>query len=127
MSAKTDIMAVIARTDDSNMKAVLILMLAVLEEIGGEIRAMRADEQGLREAVLNGHSHVHDSHHEWLSHRIAANNCESTCKWVEERIEREKAEIENDEASRRKIRDALIERGLWAVLILAASSGWWAR
>lgn len=109
MTAKTDIMAVIAKTDDQNMKAVLILMLAVLEEISDEIRAMRSDEVGLREAVLNGHTHVHDAHHEWVC----------------EKIRQEKEEFSDDKHSRRKIRDALIERALWAALVvLLASLGW---
>lgn len=104
MSAKADIMAVIAKTDDPNMKTMLILMLAVIEEIAGEVRAMRADEQGLREAVLNGHSKNHDSHHEW----------------IEKQIEDEKA----DEASKRKIRDGFLERALWAIVVIGAGSGW---
>lgn len=109
MSAKAEIISVIAKTDDPNMKAVLILMLAVLEEISDEIRLMRNDEQGLREAVLNGHTNVHDAHHEW----------------IEEKIRQEKDDAKDDKQSRRKIRDALIERALWAALVvLIAGLGW---
>ncbi len=120
---KVEILAAIGKTDDMNMKTVLLLLLAVLDDIGSKIDALRSDEQGLREAVLNGHSAVHDAHHEWLSRRIAAGNCESTCAWVEKRI----AEEKNDLASTRKIRDGLIERGLWAILVLLAAAGWWVK
>lgn len=102
--AKADIMSVIAKADDPNMKTMLILMLAVLEEIGSKVDAMRADEQGLRDAVLNGYSKNHDSHHEW----------------IEKQMESEKA----DEASKRKIRDGFLERALWAIVVVGAGSGW---
>lgn len=109
MSAKTEIMSVIAKTDDPNLKTMAILMLAVLEEIGSEIRAMRADEQGLREAVLNGHTQVHDAHHEW----------------VDRQIQQEKEEAAAEKDSKRKIRDGLIEKVLGFVLIAAiTASGW---
>ena len=54
--AKAEILAAIGKTEDPNMKVVLLLLLAVFEEIGDKIDDMRADEKGLREAVLNGHA-----------------------------------------------------------------------
>lgn len=108
MSAKAEIMAAISKTDDPNMKTVLVLMVAVLEEISGEIRAMRADEQGLREAVLNGHTKSHDAHHEWIAKKIKDEEEEETA----------------DKASKRKIMDGLLERILWAVLCVIAGIGW---
>lgn len=120
--AKTEILAAIGNTNDANMRTVLLLILVVLDEIGAKIDALRSDEQGLREAVLNGHSAVHDAHHEWLAKRIAAGNCESTCAWVAKKIQGEA----EDAKSSRKIRDGIIERGLWAVLVLSAATfGWW--
>ena len=109
MDAKSEILQAIGKTDDGNMKMVLLLLLTILEEIGGKIDAMRSDEQGLREAVLNGHEAVHPAHHEWIA------------KKIQEEEEEEKGERD----SRRKIRDGLIEKILWLVLVAAAgASGW---
>lgn len=108
MSAKNDIMAVIAKTDDPDLKTMMILMLAVLEEISADIRAMRADEQGLREAVLNGYSAAHDSHHEWITRRILD----------------EVEEAKDDKASRRKIRDGIVEWLIRLVLVALAGVAW---
>lgn len=126
-NAKAEILAAIGKTDDANMKTVLLLLLTVLDEIGNKIDALRSDEQGLREAVLNGHSAVHDSHHEWIAKRVAAGECETTCQWVRERIAQEKEDAASEKDSKRKIRDALIERIIWAAVLLVAGSGWWLR
>jgi hypothetical protein len=99
---KTEIVAAIAKTNDENMKVVLMLMLGVVSDIGDRIEALRRDEQGLRAAVLNGHEPVHHAHHEWITRKM----------------EEEAEEAKADKASRRKIRDGLIERGLWAALAL---------
>lgn len=103
---KDEIIAAIAKNDDSNMKTVLLLMLAVVGQIGDKIDAMRNDEHGLRTAVLNGHEPVHHAHHEWVARKI----------------QDESEDAAADKESKRKIRDGLIERALWfcLVLILAA-------
>lgn len=124
MSLKQDIMAAIGNTNDPNMKAVLLFMLGMMEEIVGKIDAMRADEQGLREAVLNGHTQNHDSDHNWVQDRRKA-KCEENCLWVQERRKQETENAAADVASKRKIRDGLIEKALWLVLVAAAgASGW---
>lgn len=99
------IVAAIAEMTDPNMKTVLLLQLGVLKELGGRLDAMRADEAGLREAVLNGHSRDHDAHHTWVAKKIK----------------------EEDAAAQdsRKIRTGLVEKLLWSLLVLVASSGWW--
>lgn len=106
---KNDIIEAISKTDDQNIKVVLMLLLGVLDAIGGKIDAMRADEVGLRDAVLNGHAVNHDKHHEWVELRMI------------QELEEAKANME----SKRKIRDGLIEKFLWIALVAAAgSSGW---
>lgn len=70
--AKSGILAAIAKTDNSDMKMVFLLLLGVLEELGDKIDAMREDEKGLRIAVLNGHEEVHHEHHEWVARQITA-------------------------------------------------------
>ncbi len=59
MTAKEKIVNEIQKTNDPNLKAVLLLMMAVLEEIGDKIDTVISDEQALRETVLNGHEPVH--------------------------------------------------------------------
>ena len=108
MNAKADIMSVIAKTDDANMKVMLILMLAILEEIGDKIEAMRADEQGLRDAVLNGHSSVHDAHHNWITQRILDDT----------------EEAKSDRDSKRKIRDGIVEWLIRLALVALAGAAW---
>mgnify|MGYP001589287719 CR=1 FL=1 len=105
---KTEIIAAIAQMDDKNMKTVLILLVGVLDTVVEKIDAMRADEQGLREAVLNGHSSVHDAHHEWLARKIKD----------------EAEDAEADKVSARKIRDGLLERLLWIGLLAIFGAGW---
>ena len=126
--ARSEIIKAIAATADQNLKTVLLLLLGVLEELGGKIDAMRADEAGLKEAVLNGHASNHDKHHEWTSVQIEraketeairtwairrmGSTCESGCEWAEtkrlEEIEHNKNAVEDAKADKRTARDAII-------------------
>lgn len=107
--AKSEILAAIAKTDDQNMKMVLLLLLGVLEEIGGKIDSMRSDEKGLREAVLNGHESVHHEHHEWVARQIKT-DCADICGWAKSKMDAE-AEAEKDaKADKRIAREAAIRQ-----------------
>lgn len=106
---RAEIISAIAKTDDMNMKVVLLMMLGVFDEIIVKIDAMRDDELGLRQVVLNGHMESHDHHHEWVARKITE----------------EEENAKENKASARKIRDRLVENLLWAVLVLiAGASGW---
>ncbi len=107
--AKAEILKAIADTEDRNLKTVLLLLLGVLEELGAKIDAMGSDERVLREVVLNGHEDVHHGHHEWIAKKMKA----------------EEESAANDAASKRKIRDGIIEKLLWLALVALAGSGWW--
>lgn len=107
--AKSEILKAIAETGDRNLKTILILLLGVLEELGAKIDAMGSDERALREAVLNGHEDVHHDHHEWIARQMKA----------------EEDSAASDAASRRRIRDGIIEKLLWLTLVAIAGSGWW--
>jgi len=99
---RQQILSAIDKVEDAASRTILLLMLQVVEEIGGKIDAVLADEKSLREAVLNGHTEQHDAHHEWVAAKIA-----------EER---------DDKTSRRRIRDGLLEKALWAGVVFAAGA-----
>lgn len=123
--ARSEIIKAIAATADQNLKTVLLLLLGVLEELGGKIDAMRADEAGLKEAVLNGHSHRHDKHHDWIEERMGS-NCDEGCVWVakkmKEEVERNKTAVEDAKADKRAAKDAII-RTIAASLTSAVITG----
>lgn len=99
-SAREQIISALAGVDDPNQKLLLLLMLTVVDEIGGKLEAILTDEESLRQAVLNGHTADHHAHHEWISAQIQA---ESDTK-----------------SSRSRIRDGLLEKLLWSALSGAA-------
>lgn len=111
--AKSEILSAIARTDDPNMKTVLLLLLGVLESTSDKIdgvadtlKAIWKDEQALRVTVLNGHEPVHHSHHEWVAKKIK--------------------EETNAEEDARKVKVGVIEKvlGYLIVAALAAFCTW---
>lgn len=106
---KDDIIAAIAKTEDANMKAVLLLLLSVVGDIGDKIDVMMRDEKRVRDAVLNGHEPVHHSHHEWVARKIRE----------------EEQEADADKESKRKIRDELVINVLkWCGVAILTASGW---
>jgi hypothetical protein len=126
MSSKDDIIAAIAKTEDANMKVVLLLLHGVLDEISTKIDAMAADEKGLRAAVLNGHEPVHHAHHEYIARKIQYDEEDvEQRKWVAKKMLEEEEDAKAAKESKRTIRNGLIERLLWAALFVAAgASGW---
>lgn len=125
MSANDDIISAIAKTEDANMKVVLLLLHGVLDEISTKIDAMAADEKGLRAAVLNGYEPVHHAHHEWIEAQIKFHDSNvEHHKWVAKRMREEEEDERASKESRRTIRNALIERALWVVITAAAGAGW---
>lgn len=116
-SAKDGIMAAIAKASNPDMMAVLLLLLTVLEEIGGKIDAMRADEVGLREAVLNGHASSHDKHHEWVEERIQS-NCATACSWAEQKMQAEKTTEDNAKKDISIAREAFIRQLVGALVLM---------
>ncbi|MBI5920263.1 MAG: hypothetical protein HY847_01290 [Betaproteobacteria bacterium] len=104
---KGEILSAIGKTDDPNIKAVLLLMLGVLEEIGGKIDSMMSDE--VRKAVLNGHESVHNEHHVWIAERMAE-DCSSACTWARGKMEAEAEAEKEAKADKRTARDAAIRQ-----------------
>ena len=67
---KNHIIDAISDTSDSNLRAVLLLMLQVLDEIGTKIDRMANDEEAIRNVVLEAHADDHNKHHEWIRDKI---------------------------------------------------------
>ena len=99
-NVRSEILSGIAKTEDQTVKS-LLLMLGVLEEIGGKIDSVISDERSLRETVLNGHSDVHPKHHEWIAEKMQAE--------------------EKNSGSFRKISEGLVQNALWIAISSAVT------
>lgn len=123
-NVKHEILSAIGKEDDPRMKTILLLMLGVLEEIGSKIDAVVSNEAALRVTVLNGHAAYHDKDHDFLKevrsawqsiidtrdmveHRMANGG---HCEWASKKIAEEKQEAIDNADSKRRIRDAVIEK-----------------
>lgn len=122
-SVRQDIISAIAKTNDENMKTVLLLMLAIIDDISGKIDTILMDEKRLTEVVLNGHAPVHHDHHVWVERRMKQ-DCSSYCDWAKRKQVEEEEEAKANKESGRKIRDGIIEKLLWVALVAVAGSGW---
>ena len=99
-TAREQIIAALADVPDPAQRMTLLLLLTVIDEIGGRLESILQDEESLRTAVLNGHSTDHHMHHEWLAARIESER--------------------QGKVSRRGIRDELLGRIIWSALTGAA-------
>ena len=100
-NVRSEILSGITKTEDQTVKSLLLLMLGVLEEIGGKIDSVISDERSLRETVLNGHSDVHPKHHEWIAEKMQAE--------------------EKNSGSFRKISEGLVQNALWIAISSAVT------
>jgi len=83
-NVKSAILSEIAKTDDSQMKTILLLMLGVLEEIGSKIDlAIDNEKKMMKSFVLNGHEENHHLHHDWIAQRLKHNG---RCEWANKQI-----------------------------------------
>jgi hypothetical protein len=135
VNTKAEIMAAIGRTDDYNLKMVLLLMLGIMEEIGSKIDRIYTDKDALRESVLNGHADVHHGDHEWIKHHRLEDiqrlnvikRIEPVLLWAEVKIADEKETKTNIKKS---ITDKIISLGekiVWALVGMTAyalTHGW---
>lgn len=87
-NVRSEILSAIGKTDDPNMKMVLLLLLGVLEEIGGRLDEFLQDEHMLREKVLNGHGGVHNAHHDHIETCIEL-DCLDVCRWAKTKMQEE--------------------------------------
>lgn len=121
--AKSGILQAINEANDPAMKTVLLLMLAVFEEIGGKIDSVLKNERALRETVLNGYTDAHHGHHEWLDKRIKRDDkIDQVVDWVETKMVNER-EMKEDA---RKVKADVLGKVIVALVISGASfaAGW---
>lgn len=146
---KAELLAAIDKAADQRDRTMLMLMFGLFEatqqginEISGKIDMVLRDEQGLRDAVLNGHAKNHDRDHTWIAEQISyreqaseerrwvrdrmAANCSDACDWARvkmtKEVEAEKTSIEDAKADKRVARDALIRTVVAAVASAAVSA-----
>jgi len=120
---KDQIVAAIAATEDKNIKVVLLMMLGLLDEIGTKIDTVLNDEKGLRDAVLNGHEPVHNTHHEYIARRIIYEDDDAAQRrWVSRKMKEEMDDAKSDKDAKRSVKYNIIERVLWAVLTIIIGS-----
>ena len=99
--AKSGILKAINETADASLRTVLLLMLAVFEELGGKLDNVLQNEDSLRHTVLNGHAANHHRDHEWLDRRIQRDaQIEVIVGWAESKIIKER----QDEEDARKVK-----------------------
>lgn len=118
ITTKSRIIQAIADCKDDAMRSVLLIMLAVLEEIGSKIDAVMHDEQALREIVLNGHTATHGADHDWIAKfRGQAHEYPDDHAW----IARKRAEEEDDKRSKRRVGEDVISHIIVAGLSVAGT------
>lgn len=108
-----EIAETLTRVTDPGQQALLLLVRRGFVQISREIKAMREDIPGLREAVLNGHAGVHHDDHEWIAEmRQVEKERAVYCGWCKEKYQ----ESMENKTSKRNIRDGLLEKIIWAGL-----------
>lgn len=127
-NTKSEIMSAIAKTDDPNLKMILLLMLGIMEEIGGKIDRIYTDKEALRESVLNGHAGVHHDDHEWIKERRAdyqirmdfMKRAEPVITWAE-------IQMQDQKDTAKTVKTTFIQKSmefgskvLWAIVGIAA-------
>jgi hypothetical protein len=119
-NVRSEILAAIAKTEDANLKMILLLMLGVLEEIGSKIDTVISDEQSLRDTVLNGHAPKHHAHHDWIEQRM---NHQGRCEWANKKIESEREAAETKTGVIRKVLETVLSQ---VGLVIVTAIGTWA-
>ena len=131
---KKDMLEALATIQDPGQRIVLMLLMRSMDNISHKLDKVLSDEAKIKHIVLNGHSDAHDAHHKWVDGQIAktAENAQSLefikerraqgglCEFAKRKVEEEKAL----NASKRKIKEGIVEKVLVAILMFAA--GVWA-
>lgn len=139
--------AEIAKADDSHTRVLLLLMQGLYSQMAQgfadltvKIDTILADEKELKGKVLNGHADEFDANMTWVKERRADSAMAAArraffadrlanggyCKWAADKIRTEQQDAEDAADSRRRIRDAVIEKVLiGAISAMSTAMGMW--
>lgn len=112
-------LAAVAKISDESMRAAFLLLLGVMDEISKKLDGVLADEKGLREAVLNGHSETHDDDHEWIKNQRQL-DCHTICTWAKGKMAEEQRAEQVKEHRLRKMVDKAAEHAVTVALTAVA-------
>lgn len=107
-SVKAEILSAIANETDARMRTIMLLMVGMMEEIGGKIDSIHSDIPALRREVLNGHADVHHDDHEFIK---SLRTQEKALDWNMQQYEES---LKNDK-SKREIMEEWLKNVLWLV------------
>jgi hypothetical protein len=125
---KNEILNALGQVSDPSHRVVLTLLIRVMDEISGKLDRVLSDEDKIKHIVLNGHSTEHDAHHDWVANQIAyeisnpqmielakdRHRHGGYCDYASRKKKEEDASID----SSRKIKNGVIERIIWAVIMM---------
>ena len=128
-NTRVEIMNAIGKTDDHNLKMILLLMLGIMEEIGSKIDNIYDDKARLRAEVLNGHADIHHSDHEWIKHYRMENvqrmkiieRIEPVVLWAETKILEEKENKKLVKAGVAEVITGVVEKAVWVLIGVAVT------
>ncbi len=112
---RSDYLAAVAKINDESMRAAFLLLLGVMDEISKKLDNVMADEKGLREAVLNGHSETHDDDHEWIKNQRKL-DCHEICMWARTKMREEEASAQVKTNRIHKVIDKAAEHSVTVLL-----------
>lgn len=118
---RSEILRAIGKTNDEQMKMVLLLMLGVLEEIGGKIDEFLRDEKTLRDKVLNGHEPMHHAHHDHVAKCIEA-KCFDDCEWVKRKRKEEEETEDNKKTLKQQFWEAVVNQAGSIIVVAIATA-----
>lgn len=125
MALADEILTAVSQVESNDSRIVLTLLARVHTDILERLDAIARDENRIKTIALNGLTGTHHSDHEWLAKHKSALETVATRRTsggycdIAQRI----MEDEQDGRARRKrIGDAMVERALWVVLVLAVAA-----
>lgn len=110
--------AMIAEEPDPKLRALLAAISAMFGRLEEKLDVALADEQALRQMVLNGHSDTHSDDHDHVA-KCRAGGCLEVCEKMRERIDSEEkdADVTRGEQIKQKFS---IRTAAWSTAIGAA-------
>ena len=123
---KKDMMSALSTIQDPGQKIVLMLLIRSIDSISLKLNRVLADDETLKEIVLNGSAKDHDAHHRWITEQLAkSTETTNTLNFVKDRVhsggycdyaKRKLQDEENSKIDSRKVKTGLIEKVLLVLL-----------